>query len=630
MREPRQDEPSEIFGSYQLFECLGRGGMATVHRAKKTGIEGFERPVALKRLLPWLTADPDYVKSFVREARLAAQLRHVNIAQTYDLGKVDDVFYIAMELVPGRDAREVLRQCHNVVGPMPVPATINLLFQLCDALEYAHTFRDDQGRPLGLVHRDISPANVIIANDGTAKLVDFGVAKGSTATLATSSGLLKGKFAYMAPEMLQGQVDARGDLFAVGVMAWELLTARPLFAGGDDMEILQRVTGWDPPPPSTHNPTCPRELDAWVAMALTKQPQRRFQSATQMRAGLELVARRPALRATSADLAGWIQWAFEQQSRPRPAPTAESLTASIVVGRPETMMVDEASIEVELRAHTAIGVSPARNRSPSQPPPRAPSSPPAARTLMVDDAAVVATHEVHALPRHTTAVGQPPPQRPPPSESFGYGHGMPAPIVIAPSSPHVAPSVSPQTLSPAAGAAAAASRTVLFDPGNPPAASYPAPGGQGPTQYLTLPAQPPGAGAAPLPSQAATISPGRYDPPTQAPLHPGAALAPGAGPMMVMTTQPLQSWGMAPRPDGAYPQPGSPGPGHPDPYAGSYPHPFHGDATGTPGPRPPVERRARTAAGPGAAGGGGLGIVIVLLLCAAAAVGGFFLVQHLL
>ncbi|MBZ0235194.1 MAG: serine/threonine protein kinase, partial [Deltaproteobacteria bacterium] len=313
MREARRDEPTEQFGPYLLYECLGRGGMATVHRAKKQGIEGFERPVALKRMLPWLSADADFVKSFVREARLAAQLRHTNIAQVYDLGKVDGAYYIAMELVAGRDLREILRQAHHVCGPPPVSVAINLLFQVCDALDYAHTFKDEQGRPLGLVHRDISPANIIVGEDGIAKIVDFGVAKGTTNTLATQSGMLKGKFSYMAPEMLNGQVDARSDLFAVGIVAWEMLTARPLFSGGDDMEVLQRIATWDPPPPSSVNGAVPRDLDAWLAMALNKDPRKRFQSAAQMRAGLELVARTPQLRASAPDVAGWVAWGMAQK-----------------------------------------------------------------------------------------------------------------------------------------------------------------------------------------------------------------------------------------------------------------------------------------------------------------------------
>jgi len=565
MREPRRDEPTEIFGSYLLFECLGRGGMATVHRAVKTGIEGFERPVALKRMLPWLTADPDYVKSFVREARLAAQLRHVNITQTYDLGKVDDTYFIAMELVPGRDLREILRVCHTTVGPMPTAATINVLFQLCDALDYAHTFRDDQGRPLGLVHRDISPANVIIADDGTAKLVDFGVAKGTTATLATASGLLKGKFAYMAPEMLQGQVDARADLFAVGVCAWELLTARPLFAGGDDMEILQRVSAWDPPPPSSFNPACPRELDAWVAMALTKPPQRRFQSAAQMRAGLELVARTPALRASTSDVAGWIAWAFAQPEGVAPA----IATAPAPVPSPSTVVVEEVAIVGEVaRTRTAIGTpaAPARPRTASQPvaptvmPARtvAPSQPPppiaAARTLIVDDTAAnradVAEHAAAAARTVLLDHGSEP---------------VPVPMPPAPSQAYPGAHAIPQLGHPAAAAMA--------------------------TQHMVLPAPPPHA-EVPLSSMVPTLAPGH----------------------LVQPAAPVPAWSMQPRAPEATDVPASAAArGTPGPYPVVEPRPS----------------RPRSVAPPPARPSSRLGLVIVLVLCAAAAVAGFFLVQHL-
>jgi len=394
-REPRREDPSETFGPYVLFECLGRGGMATVHRAKQTGIEGFERPVALKRMLPWLTSDPEFVKSFVREARLAAQLRHTNIAQTYDLGKVDGIYYIAMELIAGRDLREVLRQAHNTVGPVPVPIAIQILFQVCDALDYAHNFRDEQGRALGLVHRDISPANVIVGEDGCAKIVDFGVAKGSTATLSTQSGMLKGKFAYMAPEMLQGTLDARCDLFAVGVVAWELLTAKPLFAGGDDMEILQRVTSWDPPPASSINTMVPRELDAWVQMALAKSPARRFQSAAQMRAGLELVARVPSMRATGPDVAAWIHWAFQQKRgavTPAPPQVAEGGHDSVV------MLVEPARPrgQPDSRPPT-VRVSRPSEQAAAQTAP--------AQTLMVDDGAVLSSVPVPSDRKATVMFG---------------------------------------------------------------------------------------------------------------------------------------------------------------------------------------------------------------------------------
>lgn len=643
MREERRDEPTETFGPYVLYECLGRGGMATVHRAKKQGIEGFERPVALKRMLPWLSSDVDFVKSFVREARLAAQLRHTNIAQVYDLGKVDGTYYIAMELVPGRDLREILRQAHHASGPPAVGVAINLLFQVCDALDYAHTFRDDQGRALGLVHRDVSPANIIVSHDGVAKLVDFGVAKGTTNTLATQSGMLKGKFSYMAPEMLQGQADARCDLFAVGVVAWEMLTARPLFAGGDDMEVLGKIATWDPPAPSTFNPAVNGELDAWLAMALAKDPRRRFQSAAQMRAGLELVARTPQLRASTTDVAGWVTWAFAQPrgawlaatagagaapAVPTAAPTAApgpgsvtNLVPAAAAPRAATLAIEEASIEVEImRRATAVGAPPAPRPS----------------------AALATPHAIPApiAPAPSTAVPLPVAASP--------STAIPAPIVLPASGPVLAPMALVGS-SAVPSAAAAAARTMLSDPGAMAGAATIAPGAPAapgtpaamvttqamsplpplrPTQALGLPAMPPGAAEVPLAAIAPTLSPeagvvarahgGPIPPaaPEHVALHgddlrsrPEYAAATAA----YQAAVDLISLGPAPGP-GAW---GAPGPG-----------PM---ARGTPASHPvPRDSAPRSAARPAVARGSAAGTVLVVLLCAAAAVGGFFLVQHLM
>lgn len=604
MREQRQDEPTETFGHYVLYECLGRGGMATVHRAKKTGIEGFERPVALKRMLPWLSADAEFVKSFVREARLASQLRHTNIAQTYDLGKADGVYYIAMELVTGRDLRELLRHCHNVVGPMPPAVVINLLFQLCDALDYAHTFRDDQGRPLGLVHRDISPANIIVGEDGTAKLVDFGVAKGTTNTLATQSGMLKGKFSYMAPEMLQGQVDARSDLFAVGVVAWELLTAKPLFQGGDDMEILQRIAGWDPPKPSTINPAVPTDLDAWLAMALAKDPRRRFQSAAQMRAGLELVARTPVMRASAPDVAGWIEWAFQQSRPPRRAagtspavndssagePAVQVLVSAlpqdpVVDSRSKTMAVDDSAIvEVEIARHvTNMGAAPAPARNPR------PTSTPV------------------PIPVSAGQTGS---------------HAVPAPIVVSPSgavpipagSPTVVPIAATQIMMPAQPQAYPVQPMTMMM-GTPP---------QPMTQAMVLPPQPPGAGAEiPLSSMLPTISPdaGYVVPPIHGVHHP--AMSPRPPEQVALHGNDLRRQPEYIAATAAYMAVSDPDAAAP-PLARGTPQPHEA----APEPRP---SRPRSAAQPVAPQrGSSVGAVLVLLACAAAAVGGFFLVQHLM
>ncbi len=253
-------ESPEIFGPYEVFERLGVGGMATVHRAKERGIEGFERIVALKRLLPHLAEDASFVRSFVREAKLASLLQHANIVQLYELGRVGHVLFISMELIEGRDIRKILRRARKVAGPPTLPVFMALMTQLCEALDYAHRRTDVDGQPLRLVHRDVSPSNVLVTESGHVKVIDFGIAKAQSAHLKTQTGRIKGKVAYMAPESVRGQeLDARSDIFSVGVIAHELLTARPLFSTKNEYETLLRVQRAEIDPPSRFNPDCPPE-----------------------------------------------------------------------------------------------------------------------------------------------------------------------------------------------------------------------------------------------------------------------------------------------------------------------------------------------------------------------------------
>jgi eukaryotic-like serine/threonine-protein kinase len=190
----------ELFGPYVVYERLGVGGMATVHRARELGIEGFERIVALKRLLPHLAEDATFIRSFVREAKLASLLHHVNVVQIFELGRVGTQYFISMEHIDGKDLRKVLRQARRHAGPPPIGVTIGLLLQLCDALDYAHTMIGEDGVPLKLVHRDVSPSNILINRAGYLKVIDFGIAKAQSSQLKTQTGRVKGKLAYMAPE----------------------------------------------------------------------------------------------------------------------------------------------------------------------------------------------------------------------------------------------------------------------------------------------------------------------------------------------------------------------------------------------------------------------------------------------
>ena len=307
----REGSPAEEFGPYLVYEQLGVGGMAQVHRAVVKGSDP-PRPVALKRMLAHIASNEEMVKSFVREARLASYLRHQNVPQTYDLGRVGDVYFIAMELITGRNLREVLMHCARTTGPMPVRIALNILNQICDALDYAHNLCDDTGEPLGIIHRDVSPSNVIVSETGVVKLIDFGIAKGSAASMQTMSGKLKGKFAYMAPEYFAGQIDARADLFAIGVIAHELLTNRPLFSGRDDVDTMKRVRSMPLAPPSQNNPRVPLEIDDIVMTALARDPDRRWQHATALRTALTTLTHRLDQVATNAEVVQWLDWAFTQ------------------------------------------------------------------------------------------------------------------------------------------------------------------------------------------------------------------------------------------------------------------------------------------------------------------------------
>ena len=302
----------EQFGPYLVYERLGVGGMATVHRALERGIEGFERMVALKRLLPHLAEDASFIKSFVREAKLASLLNHVNIVQIFELGRVGTEYFISMEYIDGKDIRRILRHARKVTGPPPINITIGLLLQLCDALDYAHNKGDEEGQPLQLVHRDVSPSNVLVTTAGHVKVIDFGIAKAQSSQLRTQTGRVKGKLAYMAPEAVSGgrELDARSDLFAVGVIAHELLTARPLFASKNEYQTLLKVQRGDIMPPSTFNQACPPELDAIVLKALARDPDQRFSSASDVRDELLAMRKQYKLQTGYRDIAAWVEWAF--------------------------------------------------------------------------------------------------------------------------------------------------------------------------------------------------------------------------------------------------------------------------------------------------------------------------------
>ena len=316
-----------------MHEELGTGGMATVHRAELPGIEGFSKQVALKRMLPHLASHKQVVEAFVREGRLASFLRHANIAQTFELGKVDNIYFIAMELVTGRNLGEIQKRCLELREPLPLPLTLNILNQLCDALEYAHDLTDDAGEPLGIIHRDVSPVNIIVADSGVVKLIDFGIAKAQAAGLRTHTFSVKGKFAYMAPEYaFHNKIDARADLFALAVIAYELMSNRTLFTGTDDMDTMLRLRTLVIPKLSQVNPKIPQEIEDIIMTGLAREPDERWQRASAMRSALATVTKRLGLTSTNTQLVTGIEALF---ARPIPAEApVHAATSSVTMEQP--------------------------------------------------------------------------------------------------------------------------------------------------------------------------------------------------------------------------------------------------------------------------------------------------------
>ncbi len=298
----------ERFGSYEIYEELGAGGIASVHLARSRAVKN---PVALKRIHPHLVKIPELVGSFVEEARLARHLRHPGIARVYEFGRLRGIYFIAFEFVAGPTLQQLYQHCKEYVGRIPVPVVLEIARQLGDALDHAHNLKNEIGIPLGIVHRDVSPSNVIVSQSGQVMLIDFGLAKSKMSTVHSSTGVIKGKLSYLAPEYLDGgKLDARCDLWALGVVLHELLSGKRLFDAEEQGVTLDRVRAMEIPPPSRFNPEVPHDVDRIVLTALERDPDRRWRRAADLRAAVETVANP---RMTKQQLVQWVEWAFSQK-----------------------------------------------------------------------------------------------------------------------------------------------------------------------------------------------------------------------------------------------------------------------------------------------------------------------------
>jgi serine/threonine protein kinase len=299
------------FGKYYLLERINVGGMAEVFKAKTFGVEGFERLLAVKRILPNIAEDEEFITMFIDEAKIAVQLQHANIAQIFDLGKVDDAFFIALEYVHGRDLRSIFDRMRSRGEAVPIAMACHMIMQVCEGLDYAHNKRDGQGRELHLVHRDISPQNVLIGYEGEVKLIDFGIAKAAGKASKTQAGILKGKFGYMSPEQVRGlPIDRRSDIFAVGIVLYELLTGERLFVGESDFSTLEKVRNVEIVPPSSYNKKIPPELEKLVLKALARDPEDRYGNAIDLHDDLQSFLYSIGEFYSRKDLAAWMKKTF--------------------------------------------------------------------------------------------------------------------------------------------------------------------------------------------------------------------------------------------------------------------------------------------------------------------------------
>ena len=305
------------FGEYHLLEKIATGGMAEVWRARAYGMAGFEKILVIKKVLDTLAKDEEFIRLFVDEARIAVQLHHVNIVQVFDLGRVDETYYMAMEYVHGLDLARFIARSRSM-GPFPIPLALFIVGEVLKALHFAHERTDEGGEPLRIVHCDMSPQNVLISYAGEVKITDFGI---SRAAFQASSlhDVIRGKYAYMSPEQVDGKdLDGRSDLFSLGIILYELLTGKRLFKAKTREETLARVRRAEVPSPRTYRPEVSEDLEAMVLRALSLRPADRFPTGGAFLDELGVLMIREGHRATNNDLASYLKDVIETAGKGAP------------------------------------------------------------------------------------------------------------------------------------------------------------------------------------------------------------------------------------------------------------------------------------------------------------------------
>jgi serine/threonine protein kinase len=333
---------------YRVVEKLESGGMAEVFRAESEGLQGFKKQVAIKRVLPHLSEKKKFISMFLDEARLSAHLSHSNCVQVFDIGVGDNAYFIVMEFVDGANLKAIAESLRKNNREFPVSNVAFIAQEICKGLAYAHELRDPNGVDLHIVHRDMSPPNVLITKYGEVKIVDFGLAKANSQLERSEPGIIKGKFSYLSPEAAMGQeVDSRTDIFAVGIILWELLAGRRLFLGETDFQTVKKVQQAVVPSISTINTKVPPDLERIVAKALARDPAVRYRTARELGQDLSKFMFRLGQPVSTFDIATLVQGAMQERQRVRPP------QGSIIDKLIEEALLEFTSLTDEERAEAA-------------------------------------------------------------------------------------------------------------------------------------------------------------------------------------------------------------------------------------------------------------------------------------
>ncbi len=482
---PLPEAEVRVLGRYALYDEIAAGGMATVHVGRLLGPVGFSRTVAIKRLHAQYAKDPEFVSMFLDEARLAARIRHPNVIGTLDVVALSGELFLVMEYVPGVSLAGLWRASRESGRPIPLPIVSAVFVGVLEGQHADHEATNDRGEPLGIVHRDVSPHNVIVGTDGIARVLDFGVAKATGRLQTTREGQLKGKISYMAPEQVQGIVDRTTDIYATSVVLWEALTGKRLFFAENEARTLANVLYPRVEQPSRHTPRIPAKLDAVVLRGIDPNPARRFATAREMARALQ-IAVPPA---AASDVGDWVQSTAGTTitSRAKRVAIIERSTTMDSDFRP--MQVPETPMRVSplgLRVpiandHGGFAPEPSSLANPSS----APDAPPARRRWGLGTLAIFAAVAAAAIgtvrvlqPWAPTAIASPTVASPLPPALTPTGHATEAIITTAPATatattaiPAVVPAAAPPPH-------ASAASVVLAAPGAPaalsPAAAHPA------------------------------------------------------------------------------------------------------------------------------------------------------------